>query len=131
MLLTTELSLQPVKRFEWVLPTTAAQVFHLLGLLPLNPHFLLLASQWPWCPALARRPGLQPLVLCSRLREDYVAPYACLPSIPLCPGWASSELVECISSGCPEGSLQVSSVSSTLGYHWRAPSLASHVAAHS
>lgn len=41
-----------------------------------------------------------------------------------------SELVECISSGCPEGSLQVSSVSSPLGYHSRAPSLASHVAAH-
>lgn len=74
MLLTTEPSLQPVKHFEWVLPTTAAQVFHLLGLLPLSPHFFLLASQWPWCPALAWRPGLQPLVLYSRLREDYVAP---------------------------------------------------------
>lgn len=57
-----------------------------------------------------------------------LAPDACL--IPLGPEWAWSELAECVIPGCPEGSLQVSSVSSPLRYRARAPSLASHVAAH-
>jgi hypothetical protein len=79
-----------------------------------------------WPPAAGPLPQ-PPGKLCGFMR----APDACLPLVPLCPGWSSSELAECVSSGCPEGGLQVSRVSSPLSYHSGAPRLASHVAAHS